>query len=89
MHACGHDVHMSCVLGAASILNELKNEWPGTVLLVFQPGEEKIPGGASVMLKEGAFKDPAPMAIIGQHVTPELEMGKMGFREGALHGQQR
>ena len=82
MHACGHDVHMSSVLGAARILNEVKGDWSGTVLLVFQPGEEKIPGGASLLLKEGALKNPAPSAIFGQHVTPELEVGKVGFREG-------
>lgn len=82
MHACGHDAHMSCVLGATRILHALRSEWAGTVMLVFQPGEEKIPGGASLLVNEGALKDPAPSAIIGQHVTPELEVGKVGFREG-------
>ena len=82
MHACGHDVHMSCVLGAAQILSQLRSEWAGTVLLVFQPGEEKIPGGASLLLNEGALDKPRPSAILGQHVTPELEVGKVGFREG-------
>ncbi len=82
MHACGHDVHMSCVLGAARILHAMKSDWCGTVLLVFQPGEERIPGGASLLLKEGALNDPAPSAILGQHVTPELEVGRVGFREG-------
>ena len=82
MHACGHDVHMSCVLGAARILSELKGEWAGMVMLVFQPGEEKIPGGASLMLEAGAFSDPVPGGILGQHVTPELAVGRVGFREG-------
>ena len=82
MHACGHDAHTAMVLAAGKILHELRQEWSGTVLLLFQPGEEKIPGGASLVLKEGALKDPAPTAIIGQHVTPELEVGKVGFHAG-------
>lgn len=82
MHACGHDAHTAMVLAAGGILHELRSEWNGTVLLLFQPGEEKIPGGASLVLKEGALKDPAPGAIIGQHVTPELEVGKVGFHAG-------
>lgn len=82
MHACGHDVHMTCVLGAARILHTLRADWSGTVLLLFQPGEEKIPGGASLVLKENALRDPAPGAIIGQHCTPELPVGTIGFREG-------
>lgn len=82
MHACGHDVHTSSVLGAAKILKNLESEWKGTVLLVFQPGEEKLPGGASIMIKEGALDNPAPKAIFGQHVFPELEAGKVGFKAG-------
>jgi amidohydrolase len=83
MHACGHDVHTSCLLGATKILNELKSEIEGTYLLLFQPGEEKLPGGASLMLKEGALENPSPQAIFGQHVFPDLEMGKVGFRSGS------
>lgn len=82
MHACGHDVHMTCVLGAAHILHAVRGEWKGSVMLVFQPGEEKIPGGASLLLKENALRDPKPDGIIGQHCTPELGVGKIGFREG-------
>lgn len=82
MHACGHDVHTSSLLGTARILNEIKNEFEGTVRLIFQPGEEKNPGGASFMIKEGVLENPAPASIIGQHVFPLLPVGKIGFREG-------
>lgn len=82
MHACGHDVHTSCLLGAAKIINQLKDEFEGTVKLVFQPGEEKLPGGASVMIKEGVLKNPEVANIIGQHVMPLLPVGKVGFRKG-------
>lgn len=82
MHACGHDVHTASLLGAAKILNELKDEFEGTIKLIFQPGEEKLPGGASLMIKEGVLKKPTPQAIIGQHVYPDLPAGKVGFRPG-------
>jgi len=82
MHACGHDVHTSSLLGAAKILNELKDEFEGTIKLVFQPGEEKLPGGASLMIKEGVLENPKPDSFIGQHVYPQLEAGKVGFRPG-------
>ncbi len=82
MHACGHDVHTSSLLGTAKILNELKNEFEGTVRLLFQPGEEKNPGGASYMIRDGALENPRPTNIIGQHVFPLLPVGKIGFREG-------
>ncbi len=82
MHACGHDVHTTCLLGATKILKELEGEIEGTVKLIFQPGEEKAPGGASLMIKEGVLEDPRPDAILGLHVQPELEVGKLGFRPG-------
>lgn len=82
MHACGHDVHTASLLGAAKILNELKNEFSGTVKLIFQPGEEKAPGGASLMIKEGVLENPKPSAIFAQHVFPNLEAGQVGFRSG-------
>lgn len=82
MHACGHDVHTSSLLGTAKILTELKNEFGGTVKLIFQPAEEKLPGGANMMIKEGVLENPKPDAVLGQHVMPLIESGKVGFRSG-------
>lgn len=82
MHACGHDVHTSSLLGAARILNGIRNQFEGTVKLIFQPGEEKAPGGASKMIEEGVLKNPAPTAILGQHVMSQIPAGKVGFRPG-------
>jgi len=84
MHACGHDVHTSCLLGAAEILNELKDEWEGTIKLIFQPGEEKNPGGASMLIKEGVLENPTPASIFGLHVHPMLETGRLSFRAGKV-----
>ena len=82
MHACGHDVHTTSLLGTAKILHTFRDQFEGTVKLLFQPGEEKNPGGASYMIRDGALENPKPSGIIGQHVMPLLPAGTIGFREG-------
>jgi amidohydrolase len=82
MHACGHDVHTASLLGAARILHELRSRFTGTVKCIFQPGEEKLPGGASLMIRAGVLESPRPAAIFGQHVYPSLDAGMVGFRPG-------
>ena len=84
MHACGHDVHTTVILGAAKILNELKHSFEGTVKLIFQPGEERNPGGASYMIQEGVLENPRPQGIVALHVHPGLDVGKLSFRKGRV-----
>lgn len=82
MHACGHDVHMAVLLGAARIINDMKDRLKGRVKLIFQPSEETYPGGAQAMIKDGVLENPVPDIIIGEHVYPELDAGKIGLRAG-------
>lgn len=82
MHACGHDVHTAILLGAAEILNDLRDDLPNPVKLIFQPGEEKNPGGASLMIRDGVLSDPGITEMIALHVFPDLETGKVGFKDG-------
>jgi amidohydrolase len=82
MHACGHDAHTASLITVAKILYELRTEFEGTIKLIFQPAEEKLPGGASIMIKEGVLENPSPALIIGQHVYPNMLAGKIGTRSG-------
>ena len=82
MHACGHDAHTASLLGAINILNTLNKEWEGSIKFIFQPAEEMLPGGAQQMIKEGVLENPKVEKMLGQHVFPDLEVGKVGFRPG-------
>lgn len=82
MHACGHDVHTTCLLGAVKILHKYRHQFEGTIKVLFQPGEELSPGGASIMIAEGALENPKPESIVGLHVFPDLPAGYVGFRQG-------
>jgi amidohydrolase len=82
MHACGHDVHTAILLGTAIILESIKDQLPQAVKLIFQPGEEKNPGGATLMIKDGALESPRVTELYALHVFPDLETGKLGFKEG-------
>ena len=84
MHACGHDAHMSNLLATAYILNELRNEWDGKVVLIFEPSEETLPGGAKKMIEEKILENPNVDIIIGMHVSPELPIGTIGYKMGAF-----
>lgn len=84
MHACGHDAHTSCLLGAAKVLHALRSKFEGTVLLIFQPGEEKSPGGARLMLEDGVFDEIKPELILAQHVSVDYPTGTMGFLSGLI-----
>ncbi|MBU3741208.1 MAG: amidohydrolase [Candidatus Kapabacteria bacterium] len=84
MHACGHDMHTTMLLAAAAVLKEQESSLGGVVKLLFQPGEELTPGGASMMIADGALQDPVPSMVFGQHVYPDAPIGELGFVAGPM-----
>jgi amidohydrolase len=82
MHACGHDAHMAMLMGTTKLLDSIRDQFAGTVLLIFQPGEEKSPGGARLIIESGELMNPKPDIVIAQHILPELETGKVGYKSG-------
>ena len=82
MHACGHDVHTASLLGVLRILDTIKSEWEGSIKFIFQPAEERLPGGAKQMIAEGVLENPKVQSMFGQHVFPDLQVGKVGFKAG-------
>ena len=87
MHACGHDVHTACLIGAATILSQLKSELNGNVKFIFQPSEEVLPGGAKPMIQAGVLERPKVSGIFGLHCEPGIPAGKIGVKDGPFMAQ--